>query len=262
MKYAKKSLGQNFLVDKNIIKKITSLVEIKNKDVVEIGPGKASLTNEIIKNKPRTLSLIEKDNNLAEKLRLRFLKNKDIKVFNQDFLNFDIKNLNKKKLIIFGNLPYNISSQIFVKILKIKNWPPDYTDLILMFQKELGEKILGKFQSKNYGRLSILSHYKLLSVKKFFVSANCFFPKPKVTSIVIHFKPKKKLFFKIRDLAKLERITNILFSNKRKMINKNISKILKKEDVKKIVNLNLNLRPEELKPDIYYKLAEFIEKDK
>ena len=262
MKYAKKSLGQNFLVDKNIIKKITNLVEIRNKDVVEIGPGKASLTEEIIKNKPRTLSLIEKDNNLAEKLRLRFLKNKDIKVFNKDFLDFDIKNLNKKKLIIFGNLPYNISSQIFVKILKFKNWPPNYTDLILMFQKELGEKILGKFQSKNYGRLSILSHYKLLSVKKFFVSANCFFPKPKVTSIVIHFKPKKQLSFKIRDLAKLERITNILFSNKRKMINKNISKILKKEDVKKIVNLNLNLRPEELKPDIYYKLAEFIEKDK
>ena len=213
MKYAKKSLGQNFLVDKNIIKKITNLVEIRNKDVVEIGPGKASLTDEIIKNKPRTLSLIEKDNNLAEKLRLRFLKNKDIKVFNKDFLDFDIKNLNKKKLIIFGNLPYNISSQIFVKILKFKNWPPNYTDLILMFQKELGEKILGKFQSKNYGRLSILSHYKLLSVKKFFVSANCFFPKPKVTSIVIHFKPKKQLSFKIRDLAKLERITNILFSN-------------------------------------------------
>ena len=262
MKYAKRSLGQNFLVDKNIIKKITNLVEIKNKDVVEIGPGKASLTNEIIKNKPRTLSLIEKDDNFAEKLRLRFLKNKDIRVFNQDFLDFDFKNLNKKKLIIFGNLPYNVSSQIFVKILKIKNWPPNYTDLILMFQKELGEKILGKFQSKNYGRLSILSHYKLLSVKKFFVSANCFFPKPKVTSIVIHFKPKKQLSFRIKDLSKLERITNILFSNKRKMINKNISKILKKGDIKKIVDLNLNSRPEELKPDIYYKLAEFIEKDK
>ena len=197
MKYAKKSLGQNFLVDKNVIKKIINLVEIKNKDVVEIGPGKASLTNEIIKNKPRTLSLIEKDDNFAEKLRLRFLKNKDIRVFNQDFLDFDFKNLNKKKLIIFGNLPYNISSQIFVKILKIKNWPPNYTDLILMFQKELGEKILGKFQSKNYGRLSILSHYKLLSVKKFFVSANCFFPKPKVTSIVIHFKPKKNCLSKL-----------------------------------------------------------------
>jgi len=262
MKYAKRSLGQNFLVDKNIIKKITNLVEIKNKDVVEIGPGKASLTNEIIKNKPRTLSLIEKDDNFAEILRLRFLKNKDIRVFNQDFLDFDFKNLNKKKLIIFGNLPYNVSSQIFVKILKIKNWPPNYTDLILMFQKELGEKILGKFQSKNYGRLSILSHYKLLSVKKFFVSANCFFPKPKVTSIVIHFKPKKQLSFRIKDLSKLERITNILFSNKRKMINKNISKILKKGDIKKIVDLNLNSRPEELKPDIYYKLAEFIEKDK
>ena len=262
MKYAKKSLGQNFLVDKNVIKKIINLVEIKNKDVVEIGPGKASLTNEIIKNKPRTLSLIEKDDNFAEKLRLRFSKNKDIRVFNQDFLDFDFKNLNKKKLIIFGNLPYNVSSQIFVKILKIKNWPPYYTDLILMFQKELGEKILGKFQTKNYGRLSILSHYKLLSVKNFFVSANCFFPRPKVTSIVIHFKPKKQLSFKIKDLTKLERITNILFSNKRKMINKNISKILKKKDIKKIVDLNLNSRPEELKPDIYYKLAEFIEKER
>lgn len=261
MKYAKKSLGQNFLVDKNVIKKITNLVEIKNKDILEIGPGEASLTNEIIKNKPRTLSLIEKDNNLAEKLRLRFLKNKDIKVFNQDFLNFDIKNLKKKNLIIFGNLPYNVSSQIFVKILKFKNWPPNYTDLILMFQKELGEKILGKFQSKNYGRLSILSHYKLLSVHKFFVSANCFFPKPKVRSVVIHFKPKKQLSFKIKDLTKLEYITNILFSNRRKMINKSINKILKKGDDKKIANLNLNSRPEELKPEIYYKLAEFIEKD-
>ncbi len=260
MKYAKKSLGQNFLVDKNVIKKIINLVEIKNKDVIEIGPGKASLTEEIIKNNPRSLSLIEKDNNLAEKLSLRFFKHKNIRVFNQDFLEFDIQNLNKKKLIIFGNLPYNISSQIFVKILKLKKWPPYYTDLILMFQKELGEKILGEFQSKNYGRLSILSNYKLNRVKKFFVSANCFVPKPKVTSIVIHFKPKNQLSFKIKDLTKLERITNILFSNKRKMINKNINKILKKGDIKKIIDLNLNLRPEELKPDIYYKIAEFIEK--
>ena len=261
MKYAKKSLGQNFLVDKNVIKKIINLVEIKNKDVVEIGPGKASLTNEIIKNKPRTLSLIEKDDNFAEKLRLRFLKNKDIRVFNQDFLDFDFKNLNKKKLIIFGNLPYNISSQIFVKILKIKNWPPNYTDLILMFQKELGEKILGKFQSKNYGRLSILSHYKLLSVKKFFVSANCFFPKPKVTSIVIHFKPKKKLSFKINDLTKLERITNILFSNKRKMINKNIKKIIKDDKFYLLKGINFKSRPSDLNPDFYYKLTEILEKD-
>ena len=260
MRYAKKSLGQNFLVDKNIIKKITNLVEIKNKDIIEIGPGKASLTNEIIKNKPRSLSLIEKDNNLAKRLRLRFLENKNIKIFNQDFLDFDIKNLNKKKLIIFGNLPYNISSQIFVKILKLKKWPPNYTDLILMFQKELGEKILGEFQSKNYGRLSILSHYKLKTVKKFFVSANCFFPRPKVTSIVIHFKPKKQLSFKIKDLTKLEQVTNILFSNRRKMINKNLSKILKQGDIKKIVDLNLNSRPEELRPDIYYKIAEFIER--
>jgi len=262
MKYAKRSLGQNFLIDKNVIKKIINLVEIKNKDIVEIGPGKAALTDEIVKKQPRSLSLIEKDNNLADELKLKFFKNKNIKIYNQDILKFDIKDLNKNKLVIFGNLPYNISSQILVKILKIKSWPPYYTDLILMFQKELGEKVLGKFQSKNYGRLSILTHYKLISVKKFFVSANSFFPKPKVTSIVIHFKPKKHLSYKIKNLAKLEQVTNILFSNKRKMINKNIRKILKKMDIKKIADLNLNSRPAELKPDIYYKIAEFIEKER
>ena len=150
MKYAKKSLGQNFLVDKNVIKKIINLVEIKNKDVIEIGPGKASLTEEIIKNNPRSLSLIEKDNNLAEKLSLRFFKHKNIRVYNQDFLEFDIQKFKQKKLIIFGNL-YNISSQIFVKILKLKKWPPYYTDLILMFQKELGEKILVNFNQRITG---------------------------------------------------------------------------------------------------------------
>ena len=121
---------------------------------------------------------------------------------------------------------------------------------------------MSKYKSKNYSRLTILNDYRFEVANKFIVTQNCFKPKPKVLSIVIHFKPKKQLSFKIKDLTKLERITNILFSNKRKMINKNISKILKKSDIKKIADLNLSSRPEELKPDIYYKLAEFIEKDK
>ena len=93
-----------------------------------------------------------------------------------------------------------------------------------MFQKELGEKIVSKFPSTNYGRLSILANYKLEIKNKFFISANCFFPKPKVTSMVIHFKPKFNSKYKIGSLENLEKITNIFFSNKRKMINKSLKK--------------------------------------
>ena len=154
MKYFKKSLGQNFLIDKNIINKILKMVKIRNKNIIEIGPGRGALTDEIIKMKPKKLILIDED--------------KRINVINYDILKFDLEKLLNKNYIIFGNLPYNISSQIFVKLIRL-NWPPIFKDLVLMFQKELGEKILGKFSSPNYGRLSILSNYRLNIVDKFFL---------------------------------------------------------------------------------------------
>ena len=138
--------------------------------------------------------------------------------------------------MLFGNLPYNISSQILVKIIKSKKLTSNFSDIILMFQKELGEKILGKFRSKNYSRISIIVNFRLRLIKKFLVSNNCFFPKPKVTSMVIHFKPRKKLEFNINNLENLEKVTNILFSGKRKMINKNIKKILEISNIKKFLN--------------------------
>ena len=159
-----------------------------------------------------------------------------------------------------GNLPYNISSQILVKILKFSKWFPNFSDLILMFQKELGEKVIGKYLSPNYGRLSILSSYRLILLKKFLVSANCFSPKPKVTSMVLHFQPTKNKFYKIKNISNLEKITNILFSNKRKMINKNLKKILTKNEISKINDLKLNYRPSEIQPNLYYKITEFYEK--
>ena len=128
-----------------------------------------------------------------------------------------------------------------------------------MFQKELGEKILGKFPSVNYGRISILTDYRLNTLKKFLVSPNCFFPKPKVTSLVIHFKPKISTIT-LKDISNLEKITNIIFSNKRKMINKNIKKVLSKKDILLINNLKLNSRPTEIEPEIFYKIAKLYEK--
>ena len=260
MKFAKKSLGQNFLIDKNIIKKIISLVKIKNKNIIEIGPGKGALTEEILKNKPKLLSIIEKDSIFAEKLKYKFKKIDNVKIYNQDVLKFNIEDIVKQNSAILGNLPYNISSQILVKILKFKKWPPNFTDLVLMFQKELGDKIIGKYQSSNYGRLSILSNYRLELISKFLVSANCFFPKPKVTSLVIHFKPKKIKSFNIKNIDNLEKLTNIFFSNKRKMINKNIRKILNDNEIKQIPEINLSSRPSEIAPDTYYRLTELYEK--
>jgi len=258
MKFAKKSLGQNFLIDQNIIKKIVNLKDLKNKNVIEIGPGKGALTKEIIKKKPRSLILIEKDSHLVGELEKKFSKEKCLKIFIADILKFDIEKIIKNKSVIMGNLPYNISSQILVKILKL-SWPPKFEDLILMFQKELGEKIIGKYMSSNYGRLSILSNFRLSFENKFIISPNCFFPKPKVKSMVIHFKPKKNQLFKIKNLENLEKITNILFSNKRKMINKNLKRIPRNQEIVKQLKLQINLRPSEVKPETYYKITELFE---
>ena len=118
--FAKKSLGQNFLVDLNVIKKITNLVDIKNKNVIEIGPGRGAITNQILMKEPKSIILIEKDNLLSERLKKKYNKIKSIKIFNQDILDFDLEKIIKKDTIIFGNLPYNISSQILIKILKLK----------------------------------------------------------------------------------------------------------------------------------------------
>ena len=261
MKYAKKSLGQNFLIDKNVIRKIINLTQIENKNILEIGPGKGALTEEILLRKPKSLIVIEKDKNLAIELRNKFSSNKLIKIFNNDILKFNLENVITKNFKVFGNLPYNISSQILVKILKLNSLSSKIDDLIFMFQKELGEKIIGKFPSKNYGRLSIISGYKLNILEKFIISSNCFFPKPKVNSMIIHFKPKIKNLYKINKINNLEKITNLLFSNKRKMINKNIKKILDQDKIKKISGLKINLRPSDISPEIYYKITELFEKN-
>ena len=246
MKFAKKSLGQNFLIDKNIIKKIINLTNVYKR---------------ILDRNPNCLYIIEKDFNLAKKLKEKYSEIKKIKVFNNDILDFEIEKVLPDNSIIFGNLPYNISSQILVKILKFTKWPPKYKDLIFMFQKEVGKKIIGKFPSKNYGRLSILTNYKLSILESFLVSPNCFSPKPKVNSMVIHFRPKNNNLCKIKNIEKLEKVTNIMFSNKRKMINKNIIKLLSKDQIKKIKEINLKSRPTEIRPETYYKITELYQKN-
>jgi len=259
MKFAKRSLGQNFLIDQNIIKKIISLVKIKNQNVIEIGPGRGALTDEIFKREPKTFTVIEKDNQLAKELNEKYYKKK-IKIYNEDILRFNLKKLNMKNSIIFGNLPYNISSQILVKFIKLNKLHLQINNLIFMFQKELGEKIISNYPSKKYGRLSILSNLKFNISSNFLVSPNCFYPKPKIDSMIIHFVPKKKINYNILEIGNLEKITNIFFSNKRKMINKSLKKIFNNNEFEKIKELKTQLRPENVKPEIYYKITELFEK--
>tara|TARA_Y100000992_G_scaffold292153_1_gene249363 strand:+ start:591 stop:1376 length:786 start_codon:yes stop_codon:yes gene_type:complete len=260
MRYAKKSLGQNFLIDSNIIKKIINLTNVFNKNILEIGPGKGALTDEILRKKPKSLILIEKDSAIFKELKLKYYNYKNVNIYNKDFLEFEVEKELKKNTIIFGNLPYNISSQILVKIIKFQSWPPKYNNVIFMFQKEMADRIIGTYNTSKYGRLSILVNYRLNILKKFNVSSNCFFPKPKVDSSVLFFKPKEKVSFDIKNIENLEKITNILFSNKRKMINKNIKKIFNKDKLDLIKGINLNSRPSDLKPEKYYEITELFEK--
>ena len=260
MIYAKKSLGQNFLIDKNIINKILKLSKIQNRNIVEIGPGNGALTDFILQKKPKSVIIIEKDYKLSKILKEKYIKYKNIKIFNDDILKFNLEKVIKKNSIIFGNLPYNISSQILIKLIKFNKWPPKFSDLIFMFQKELGDRIMGSFKSNSYGRLSIITNLRLKIINKFLISPNCFKPKPKVNSVVIHFRPKQMLF-NINSLSNLEWVTNLLFSKKRKMINKSLKKILSINQIDMINQLNLNARPSEIKPEIYYKITELFEKN-
>ena len=250
----KKSLGQNFLIDENIIKKIVNLGNISNNDsVLEVGPGSGKLTKEILTKNPKKLFAVEKDKFLSNQLIEKY-KNK-IKIFNNDILNFKENKISRKKIIIFGNLPYNISTQILVKWITCEESFKTYKKLILMFQKDVAERIVAKNNEKNYGRLSIISAWRLIIKKEFDVSEYCFYPRPKVKSSVLTFVPKKK-YIKFKDPKNLEYITNIFFSRKRKMINKAYHKIFKNNiSVIKKLNINLKDRPGNLSSEIYYALT-------
>tara|TARA_B100001093_G_scaffold519350_1_gene607925 strand:+ start:1979 stop:2767 length:789 start_codon:yes stop_codon:yes gene_type:complete len=255
---AKKSLGQNFLIDKNVIKKIVSISDILNKDVLEIGPGTGNLTEYILKRKPSKLFLVEKDNILSEQLQLKF-QNK-VQIINQDILKIDEKKISNNRLIVFGNLPYNISTEIICNwIIKLekKFW---FTELILMFQKEVADRIVSKINTSNYGRLSILLNWKMNIKKVFDIGPNCFSPKPKIDSSLLHFTPKKD-YFQIQKSKNLEMITRIFFNQRRKMIKNPFKQLFKNyEETSKKLEIDLRLRPQNLSLETYCSIVREYEK--
>ena len=255
---AKKSLGQNFLIDDKILSQIVSCVEIKNKNILEIGPGTGNLSKYILKKKPKKFTVVEKDSDLASYLKDHFKD--DLNIINDDVLNIDEKSLFRQKVIVFGNLPYNISTEILSKwIINLKNdfW---FENLVLMFQKEVANRIIANFNNSSYGRLSILANWKLIIKKVCDIKPSSFSPRPKIDSSLLIFSPRKD-FYKINNPKNLEKITRIFFSNRRKMIKKPFNQIFNGDTrISQKLNINLNLRPQNLNFETYYKLTEEYEK--
>jgi 16S rRNA (adenine1518-N6/adenine1519-N6)-dimethyltransferase len=251
---AKKSLGQNFLIDQNIIDKIINTVEIKDKSVLEIGPGTGNLTKNILIKKPKKLIVIEKDYELAEMLKHNLDDN--IKIINDDVLKIDENSLDTEILTVFGNLPYNISTEILCNwIVNIKNKNFWFDNLVLMFQKEVAERIIAKFNTKNYGRLSILSNWKLEIEKICDVQPSSFFPKPKIDSSILLLKPKLD-FFPLTNPKNLEKLTRTFFMHRRKMLKKSYNLLFNGNlEIANKLNLDLSLRPQNLNFETYYKLS-------
>ena len=250
---AKKSLGQNFLIDKNILEKIANITDIKDKIILEIGPGTGNLTSYILKKNPKKIFVIEKDDNLALNLKNKF--DDKLVIINDDVLKIDENILFKDKVIVFGNLPYNISTEILSKwIINLKEsfW---FESLVLMFQKEVADRIIAKFNTSNYGRLSIICNWKLNIKKVCDIKPGAFYPKPKVDSSLLFFHPKKN-FIKLDNPKNLEKVTRIFFNQRRKMLKKPYNQLFNGDQ--KVCNklkINLSLRPQNLNLDTYYKLA-------
>ncbi len=251
--FPKKSLGQNFLIDEDILEKIVNIYPIKDKIILEIGPGTGNLTSFILKKNPKKLLVIEKDNDLSKNLNKNF-KDK-ITVINDDILNINENSLFDEKVTVFGNLPYNISSEILIKwVINLENnfW---FNHLVLMFQKEVADRIIAKFNTSTYGRLSILSNWKLNIKKICDIRPDSFFPKPKVDSSLLCFSPKKD-FYIIKDPKNLERITRVFFNHRRKMLKKPFNQLFNGDlKILQKLNIDLNLRPQNLDYKTYYELT-------
>ena len=254
---SKKSLGQNFLIDRDVLNQIVDSVSIDSKEILEIGPGSGNLTTYIIKKNPKKIYVVEKDDDLVLLLKDKF--DNKIQIIHDDILEVIENKISDKKLIVFGNLPYNISTEILSKWIVNMNDNVWFESLVLMFQKEVADRIIAKSNNSNYGRLSILSNWKLDIKKIIDIKPQSFAPKPKIDSSLLLITPKKKIF-KLKSAKNLEMITRIFFSQRRKMLKKPFNQIFKNaKKVSEKFNIDLNLRPQNLEPETYFKLVKEFE---
>ena len=253
---AKKRFGQNFLTDKKLLEDLVNLINVASNDrVLEIGPGKGDLTK-ILVNICNSYFGIELDKDLLIFLKKKFPNNIN------SFIGGDILKLNSSETYasnefrVIGNIPYNISSPIL-------DWCEKHYEKILdmhfMLQKEFALRCAGNEKTSSYGRLSVICNYlyEVTILKE--VSKEFFNPEPKVDSLFVRFSPKKKKVNQ-KELHNLKKVTRALFNKKRKKISNSLEDILYKESIKKL-NLNLNLRPDELSLNEYLQISALVKDD-
>jgi len=252
---AKKSLGQNFILDKNFTDKIVKLAgNIKDKEILEIGPGPGSLTQSILSQKPKKLIAVERDDRCLKLLEeIKDYYQIPFEIIDGDALEIDETNLFPNKFSIIANLPYNIGTVLIFKWLKIYQ---NISSMHLMLQKEVADRITAKQGDKNYGRLAIMVNFLCETKTVLKVDKSVFSPPPKVTSAIIEIIPRQKPLFDA-NFKKLERVTAAAFSQRRKMIKSSLKSVFKNpEEILEKCNINSNLRAENLSVEDFCKLSD------
>ena len=246
-----KSLGQNFLFDINLTDKIVNKSEPLAPTIIEVGPGPGGLTRSILKKNPTILFAIDKDKQAEIMLSdLKKVYGDKIQVIIADAIKYPIWNLGTEPRQVIANLPYNVGTKMLISWLRhIKH----FEKLTLMFQKEVADRILAPVGSSNYGRLSILTNWLTKSKKLFDIPGSAFIPPPKVTSTVIELIPIENPIFDV-PFSSLEKITQMAFSQRRKMLKSSLKKI---NGVSILEDLNIpsQLRPEELTINDFCRIA-------
>lgn len=249
----KKSLGQNFIYDKNFLKKISELIiSSLSNTIIEVGPGPGTLTEYLFKKDYEKIILIEKDQRLIENLNKKF-SSKKLTILNEDALSFDYQEASLNNSIIVGNLPFNISVDLLYQWTKTKYWPPKQSKMILMFQKEVANRIIAKPNSKSYGKLSVVVQSRYNISKLLDVPSTLFTPPPKVDGTILEFTPH--LDYQLIEIDKIDEVSKAAFSQRRKKIKNNMSKYI---EILEMLSIDQNLRPENLSVLNYCEIAKNI----
>ena len=216
---AKKSLGQNFLLDLNLTSKIARYAgNLKQSDVLEIGPGPGGLTRSLLNEGARQVVSIEKDNRCIAALEeIQSLFPGRLRLLQGDALSMNVTQYLTDPIRIIANLPYNIGTELLVRWLNSKNWPSFWESMTLMFQKEVANRIVARPGSKAYGRLSVMSQWRCNTKIAFNIPATAFTPPPKVESAVVHFEALNEPKFPA-EVDKLEFVVSKAFNQRRKML--------------------------------------------
>ena len=255
----KKKFGQNFLRNKEIIDEIINTAEIdENSIVYEIGPGDGALTKEIIKKNPKKFLSVEIDLSLKDQLSSLFVKKEHSLIFT-DALQFDETSHFISDTIVIGNLPYNISLKLLIKWIYQYATKPWFKKMILMFQKEVAERIVSDENSKKYGRITLITSCLFEVSKVLDISKDNFLPIPKVDSILLQFEPLNKPHLDLKNIKKLEFLSNNLFSSRRKKLKNKIELLFDSETIEKNNLKNyFNLRAENLDRNTFFTLARLL----